>query len=758
MAQRTAIVAVVALVACGDPGSTPERDAGGADAVEAVDATSADGGSGDAADPVDAPVGPDAGVPDAPPPPPDQVASFVMGFGAEPAEGGRPPLAGIAAFLGDDRAVFADQAEGAGLVLSVVDLAGASARVVDQALIDIGMDRFFGGSDWSDRFLTHVVPLAADRLAVVGTRQRIELFSVDGDQLVSRARLALDVRDDSIVDAAGRGDALWTCSGRFLRRFKIEPEAITEITAGAVAIPAGTCRGLALSPDGATLWVVGTGGVAGFDPRTTPPTLTRHVLARQGFARVLDQGDWLALQVLLPYGDLGGIQVFRTADLPDSGDPAPVTRFDPIGRDDLWARPLGMAVVDGGLAVETMEVRGAVRSYRITRHPWTAPAASDAAILLRESDEVGLHLSPLPLVGRGRHLIAQPWRRIVRFSDAAGFVTGLHHGAFDTVWSAGPGTALALGPFSQHRVQLDPGGGAPTLVAGGQALAPTTARLRLVRRDAGWQLVAAPIGRPTITQEAGPALLSCLVPGDDGLAADGTLTVPGGDAVSLLAVAADRLHQLTAIAPTRYRLRRYPLPARCDGAVLAADLDRTLEISPVTGTRIGASLIASGDALFVSETIAAPPPAGIGFHLAWLTGDDLAVVTRGKLAATTADPSALAFVPGGVLLVENQRLVHQLRLAKGTIAATTTDVGSLQIASVLAVAGDIVYAGVVSRPLGVLALRLPDLAPLGHCATPTPPRSIAFAGPDVLVGTPTALAVCRGARSDIERALATRRR
>jgi hypothetical protein len=764
-AQRSGIVAaVVLMVGCGGSGGDPPDHDAGADAevVDVVDAGT-DGAEVDAGLDAD-PAAPDAGVPDAPPPPPDQVARLVLGFGAEPPEGGRPPMAGVAAFLDDERAVFADQAEGSGLVLSVVDLGGDRARVVDQALLDVAMDRFFGGSDWSDRFLTHVVPLAPDRVAVVGTRQRIELFAV-GDRLTPLARVALDARDDSLLDAVGRGDTLWVCSGRFIRRFKIADDAIAELPAAAIGIPAGTCRSLALSPDGGTLWVAGTGGIASYDATTMPATLTRHLLARQGFVRVVDQGTWLTAQVLLPYGDLGGVQVFRVDDLPTSGDPAPVARFDPISRDDLWARPLGVGLVAGGLAVETLEVTGTTRRYRLDFHPWTAggPGAPTSTLTLRQSDEVGLHASPLPLVGRGRHLVAQPWRRIVRVSDSMGFVSGPHHGAFDAVWSTTAGTAVALGPFSLHRARLDDG--APTLPGGGQDLPASTSRLRLVRRDQGWQLVAPTLGRPNVLQEPGPARLGCLVPAGDSLEPAGTVTVPAGDAgsSSLLAVAGDRLFQLSRPTASSYRLRRFPLPRRCEGQPLIADVDHPVEIGVAAGTRIGWSLAVApaGDALLLVETVAAPPPGPISLHLAWLAGDDLAVVARGKLGATTADPSALAIT--GVdraLLVENGRLVHQLAVAGGAVTATTTDVADrgLAIASVLAVTGDIAYVGTVSRPLGVLALRLSDLAALGHCATPTPPRSIAFAGPDVVVGMANALGVCRGARSDIERALAAGRR
>jgi hypothetical protein len=766
-AQRSVVVAaMVMMVGCGAGGDPLDPDAGpdaGAVDADPADAADGDGPELDAAPDAD-PDAADAGMPDAPPPPPDQVARVVLGFGAEPAEGGRPPMAGVAAFLDDDRAVFADQAEGSGLVLSVVDVGGARARVVDQALLDVAMDRFFGGSDWSDRFLTHVVPLAPDRVAVVGTRQRVELFAV-GDRLTPLARVALDSRDDSLLDAVGRGDTLWVCSGRFLRRFKLTDDAIAELPAAAVGLPAGTCRSLALSPDGRTLWVAGTGGIASYDPTTTPATLTRHLLARQGFARVVDEGTWLTAQTLLPYGDLGGVQVFRVGDLPDRGDPAPVARFDPVTRDDLWSRPLGVGLVAGKLAVETLEVTGATRRYRLDLHPWTAggPGPPSSTLTLRQSDEVGLHASPLPLVGRGRHLIAQPWRRIVRVSDSMDYVSGPHHGAFDAVWSTGAGAAVALGPFSLHPIGL--GAGAPALVGGGHDLPASTSRLRLVRRDGGWQLVAATIGRPNIVQEPGPAHVSCLVPAGDSLALAGTVTIPAGDAgsSSLLAVAGDRLFQLSRPTASSYRLRRFRLPGRCEGQALIADVDHPVDIGGGAGTRIGWSLAVApaGDALLAVETVAAPPPGPISLHLAWLAGDDLAVVARGKLGATTADPSALAITgPDAALLVENGRHVHQLAIAGGAITATTTDVAGrgLAIASVLAITGDVAYVGTVSRPLGVLALRLTDLAALGHCATPTPPRSIAFAGPDVVVGMTTALAVCRGARSDIERALAAARR
>src|SRR5215207_5489932 len=97
---------------------------------------------------------PDSGGPDAAPcdesdlPP---AAATALSFGADPTEGGRPPLAGVVELLDDRTAVFADQAEGSGLVLSLVALHPCRAVATDQQLIDIGMDRFLSSSDWSDR-------------------------------------------------------------------------------------------------------------------------------------------------------------------------------------------------------------------------------------------------------------------------------------------------------------------------------------------------------------------------------------------------------------------------------------------------------------------------------------------------------------------------------------------------------------------------------------------------------------------------------
>ncbi|NMO19990.1 hypothetical protein HG543_34780, partial [Pyxidicoccus fallax] len=363
----------------------------------------------------------------------------VLSYGADPAEGGRPPLEGLAEFVSEDRILFGERMESAGMSVSLVRAGEDGLRTLDQRVLDLYVERYFGSWDWSDRFSTFFLPLGADRVVVVGSRQRLELLGLDGDRITSLSRYELSPVSDSILSGAGRGDLFWTCSSYWVTAWRVGPgNTLSADTSRSFMLP-GVCRSLALSPDGTRLLAGTQRGFVSVDVSRSPPVVGRQHFPRQAFFQVQAHGAFVLAQELVPYGGMGRVLVFRAADLNGTVDPVPVKAFSPRSTPEVWESPVGFVVNDAGLLVEWFRVRGATRAYEVESHALTASGVSPVrgTLPIRESDEVGLHVTPLGMTARGRHAVVQPWRRVLEVESASGamcFRTGVGHGSLERLW------------------------------------------------------------------------------------------------------------------------------------------------------------------------------------------------------------------------------------------------------------------------------------------------------------------------------------
>jgi hypothetical protein len=556
-----------------------------------------------------------------------------------------------------------------------------------------------------------------------------------------------------MLAGVGRGDRFWTCAGFAVTTWRVGADDSLAPEPGQEFLLPGSCRSLALSEDGATLWAATGSGLVPVDVSSpTGPVVKPALLASRAFYHLRLNGTWLVAHELRRYGELGSLLVFRVADLVGTADPAPVKSFDPIDGGGLWARPVGFALLEDTLLVEWFRVSGGTaRAYRVERHALDAAGVSATlgGLTLRESEELGLLLSPLPVAGRGRRAVMQPWRRVVELEGpgALRFRTGAYHGSLERVWVDDQGDVLALGPFGTHRVDLSEPR-QPTLSAGALDLPPDTRRLRLApaRSASGpLELLTLAANRANVQQEDGTAVLSCLRPGAGGLMEPaGVLRVNGGPAA--LASTRGQLFQVAATLAGPLRLRRFPLPTTCTGGVLGAASERLFALGAASTRKgLGFALDAERAEALLGELHL----EGTTFRarLAWGAWEGTGPVATGTLPATTDQFTALALAGGRGLVIENRRQLHVLR-RDGDRIVTESSIDLMQqpqpveVSRLLAFDGQVAWLALASPTFGALALRVDTPGQvLASYETPAPVRSIDFAGERLVLGMNEALTV-----------------
>lgn len=675
--------------------------------------------------------------------------------GPAPAERSTTPLEGLAEFVADDLILFGDRLGGSGLSVSLVRVTPDGLRRLDQRALDIRVDRFFGASDWSDRLLTFFVPLGPDRVLVVGTRQRLELLGLEGDRLTTLAQLPLHPSSNSLLAGAGKGDHFWLCNGSTVTAFRIDPgNVLAPDDSHNLQLP-GTCNSMSLSPDGGTLWVGTTRGLVPVDvSRPGEPALRPTLLGTLSLFNARGDSTYVVAHELLRYGQMGRLLVYRLADLTGTTTPTPVKSFLPVEEMTRWERPVGFVLLQNDLLVEWVRLNGATRSYVVERHALSAGGVSSpvATLALRESEEVGLNISPFLLAGRGQHAVLQPWRRVVALegTDALSFRTGLHHGSFERVQAAPDGSVLAVGPFGSHRVDPRAPDG-PALLSGGTTLPANTQRLRVAPARPGAhvrELITLPAAGANVHQEAGTAVVSCLRTSADGLLEpDGQVRVAGGPAV--LTSAKGQLFQAAPITGGGFTLRRFSLDMACAGQVLAPASEQVVTVEPASSqTRKGYALAVdeARAELLLGEMHYVSPDKPSRIPLLWRSWADGAGAATGELSGSTDQFTAMALAAGRALVIENGREVYLLE-RDGTRIVTRAHVSlaeraaPVDVSRILAFDGAVAYLAISTVPAGVLALRADDLSELGRYPTPSPVRSLAFSDPWLILGMNEAMTV-----------------
>ncbi len=698
-----------------------------------------------------------------------QTLGTFRSFGASPTERAGPSLEGLASFVSDDHILFGEGLGAGGLSLSLVQVTPAGLVRLDHRQLDIDVSRFSASPrDWTDRFTTFFVPLGSQRVVLVATGQRLELMEIK-DQRISTVSTYPLVSPESIGAGVGREDRFWTCAGLQVAAWQIGAAGqITPVAeAPFIALPSGTCRSLALSNDGQTLWVATVRGLVAIDVSLpAKPTLKRVLFSGQSFAYLQIAGAYLGAQELEPSGGLGRIFVFRATDMSQDTLPTALETFGPLAdaAASQWTYPLGFTLLDGEMLVQWFHQKNERRSLVLRRYlvSGSGVSAPKSTLPIREADEWNLHLSAVQLVSGKRLAVLQPWRRVVELDELGPmrFRTGLFHGSLESIHVREDGQVLALGPFESHVIDMQQ----LSASRGGMLHSVDTRRLRLAPSAAAsgkLHLVTIPLRSttPNVYQQGDTAVFSCLRPSADGnLEPQGELRIAGGldmpeqSTPAALATSQGQLFQVSPTASGDFRIRRFELPNDCSGGTLAPADERTLKVGPAaTGLRNGWGFAVDQERLawLIGEvrTQASQAPSKALLH--WSSSDD---ALRATFAIDDAiEISGLALAGDKALMVERGRYVYLLQRSGPSVSLVKrVDLSAfalpLEARRLLWFDGAIAYLSVVYREngkvlFGVVALSADDLSERFLYPTPKEARSLGTSAGRLFFGMNDAVTV-----------------
>ncbi len=676
---------------------------------------------------------------------PVRVFGTAYGFGMQPPEPSGRPHRGLATFVRDDVVLFGEALGGTGLSMSLVRMRADGLDVLAQTTTDLRMDRYFGSWDWSDRFTTFFVPLDETRVVTVASRQRIELFSLEGDAITSEATLALHPSGDSRIAGAGRGDRFFTCAGYALATYRIEAGPAIVEDGAAILLPS-SCRGLSMSPDGRTLWAATTRGIAEIDITGTAPIVVRTLLANTQFFRADEMAGYLVAQALRSYGELGSIHVFRREDVAAQTMPTAVHTFSPRATGP-YARPIGYVRSGDVLGVMWFRLEGTRHTHELDRHRLTDTGVGPRIdhLVTRDTETLGLHLSALTTASSAHYAVLAPYRRIVRFDvdSSSRAITGRGHGTFDRIWPGASRGWLAVGTLDVHRLEVNEPG-APLLREGGTTLAASTDlhRIAPLGRGGAMSLLTPPSPHaPNVQTDAAVTRITCLdFDGTDMLAPTGTVTLAGR--ASVLASAPSRLFRASRVSGSTYRVQRIALTSRCEGQRLSPD-DEVDVVFPATTTAATGMALAvdeTRDAWLVSEALYQDPSVPSRFRFAWRYGPAASEIAFGEVLGSTDTLNALVVAGDRAFALENGRALHQLVregphvIARRSVALDT--LASPFVASAIVhVDTSHIYLARTTAPFGVVVLRADDLSFVADHASDNAVRSIVVERDAIIMGT-----------------------
>lgn len=685
-----------------------------------------------------------------------------MGFGVS-ADEDDEPVNGLAEFLADDELLYLDSVGTEGSSLSLVRLGPTNIERIDTKSTPLSLkwDIETPSDRWANRVTSHVVPLSDHRVAVIASRQGIEIFDTASGKIVSVASLALAAGSSPILAATGRGSRFYTCDSTALEAWEID--ATSTVRRLGRSTSSSECSSLALSANAQELLVATRSGVDRVDV-TDPSAMTpkSSLLTGHPYWRVGLDGDFFVAQTRGTWERTREIEVYRWSELVFDPMAPPIMTFDapPAStRPGRW--PLGFAFVDGALAIawkekETFSVRYATELHPL---PGGDPGLT-GRIVHRAGVEDRLPTKAFALAARGRKLVVPPWRAVLRHDATANTLVSLNGeevSGFRAVVPAAANHAVALSTFGIHDVDLQ-NPDAPTVSSA--SLPITESYFRWL--PGGLHRLSVPggvksgdiseFGALTLEQPITP--ISCFSMTGGALVPAGILSISDeGDARELgrvidLGGALLHLNRLTDAIQPQIRLRWYDKPSSCDNRTLAPIIDGTVGISAEhLSYGVGASAVGAPGIVVVDNR-------GVDVDavtsLRWM--ERAPSTSTWRTAATLEVAGFLDFFATHVRVHGNLALVHDRRRIviverKGptlTIVAQREilDGGTPEVlGEVLGFDEELVHVSTKRAPNGVLVLRTRDLQPLARFTTHGLPHSMAEIGAQLVFGSANAVDV-----------------
>ena len=672
-------------------------------------------------------------------------ASAPQVVGRLPSFGHAPGLQTLVAFPREDRALFARAGR-----LTLVGLDGTQSKLLD----DIAMGPLVtadsvGSMVWVSRPRTFLIPVLEHHLAIASVDRGIDLFDLSGDKLTPSERYGFGVGLWPIIAATGSGSRLFACTSYEIQAWSIDSTTFNPRPGMKVELPAGhRCLGLALAPDGKTLYVATAGGLTLVDVSATDGSLMFGPSAREG-NMVVDvdaRTGYVAVfevrQATSGFGDV----ILLSADTLE-----PVATFAAdLGPNGVV--PVGFSLLDGDrMLLQTLgaETDGRALNNAAVLTLGAAPAELSRRVMFHASASP-FRLPSFHTVARGSYAATEPMHQLVRIDPVSGSISPLsspQQGSFERVRAGGPSTVLAYGPGSVHRVDIaDPT--APRVVAGGPVSPLDLEWLRLDVTD-----LAAPAFLTISDSISGPVAgpLTTLLRMDDAGLPRVVGSIANDDAAGPWEAAGSSIFQLSGTGTADLRLRRFPTSSITSTSAQQLDpnLDQVLTTAfPAALDLRKASLFSfdvnSGDLVVVESRVNSSTSGSETPILSAFAANGSTFERRFSQTLAAGIVTRIAMVKGRSVLLVNQRLrvvdrdgtARSVADTDSTIAAIDDLLLLDEKKLVLAVS-----FSVPARSKGVVILRTDDFSESARYVTSDSVTSFAEVGDSLVFGAKSSLSI-----------------
>jgi hypothetical protein len=741
-------ILVVALGACGDTHPGPRHpDAGRALVEDApVSSSSLDAEGPDGMEPLD-----DAGFDavdqaspcssadcgDANPCPVDALPTVL---GTLHSYGSGNGFATAVGFPAEDRVLFLS-----GSLLTLTKVVGDTLEELDR--VQWGSEPSIyqvGILTWAYRPTVFILPLASKRVAVIGADWSIDVFDVSQDRLSVLYRYGFGSGGQQVMNAAAsHGNDIWACSASQFNRYWLDDREGRIRRNPPVPLPARhTCIGLALSPDGRSLFAATSQGIDIFDISAGDGTgtLSRNILPGSPIMDV-SVGSRAIGAYRLEGNDSGA----GTIMVLDASDFSLLTTFS-LSSTRI---PAGITILPSGILLE--EHWDEVTCRQVTAQTYST--ASGALIPLAQFVPMAacrgdFSQPPVVITSSGNLVDLPPVHQVVRVDPTTGTMRPLHghqQGSFDRVLRAGPGLVEVHGPKSMHLVDISD----PTrpVVREGGLMAPMTSERLAVQITRQGQAVMLTVPSTDTPPSSPRTSLFWQREGDLPVQA-GSIANPDPDA--LWFAAGTTLTSVAPVGDTDYRVRRISVTnlGRTEDQVISPEVDQTVAGPTTLGLNRHLRYLLAGDASSGEWVVAERRvgSAGSAVVFAWYAPDKSGYQMVGE--ASFADDRSLVdlgIAAGRALLLLDNRAVL---LDRSGATLATANLGESGVLTKLLSFDDhevTLAATLPARdqpsPYAVLVRRTSDLSLLGRYFLPEAALSMVADGDLRVFGTKSTLVV-----------------
>lgn len=358
---------------------------------------------------------------------------------------------GLSVFLSDERLVFADRID-RNTLLTVVRLEGGALHIEAQTLTGTTlMSLPYSAWGYQSFWATHLLPLGPTRFALVDYASReIFVFELIDGQLRELSRTALEIGGEATQDAAVTADGqIWIC-GMGVHRFRVNAaggvDKLANVQFNGIR---GGCRRIVVAADGKTVYADAMDDVVRWTATDAPEISAEVVLPSVlSLGLAVDEG-FIAVQrgKNLGYGDL---QLYRATDRTQVESASQTTTKTPFG--------VGLMT---GQYLQLWDHRTEdwlSREQLLKWHDASGTGSENTWVFRRRTEGVDQWvIESAQLANRGRLLLFQPWRRLLKLSeDNSEFedITGPGHGTIRELVSVNAGTVVTAGPYATHQLSL----------------------------------------------------------------------------------------------------------------------------------------------------------------------------------------------------------------------------------------------------------------------------------------------------------------